>query len=83
MAFDITQYKFVVTSANESEYLTLECTDESKNPPMLLIEAELINYKTCEVSIKQHKENLSLELMEEFVRRTRYEIENGGNTDAT
>ncbi len=83
MAFDINQYSFVVTSANDSEYLTLECTDETKSPSKLLIEAELISYKTHEVAVTQHVNSLPLELLEEFMRRARNEIEHGGSKDAT
>lgn len=80
---DINQYRFVVTSANDYDFLSLECTDESRTPPLLVLEAGLKSYKDRVVTVTQYVNDLPLEVVEEFVRRARMEIERGDQNGAT
>ena len=66
-------YDFVVTSANDFEYLSLECTSEEG----LLLEAELVSYKERKAIIHFHKSNLPFAVLEEFSRRVAQELKEG------
>ena len=64
------KYEFVVTSANDRDCLTLECTDSHS----LILEAILSDYKAVNISIVQHVESVPFKLMEEFLDRIKAEL---------
>jgi hypothetical protein len=69
------KYSLVVTSANDFDTLSLECTLNSR----LIIEAELISYEKKQAKIYMHESDLSLKLIEAFVNEVNKELNNGGN----
>jgi hypothetical protein len=69
------EYNLVVTSANDFEHLTLECTNEHG----LLLEAELVSYADRKAEIHFHKSPLPYELIEAFIHEVKQELKYGGN----
>lgn len=76
MLIDGIEYDVVVTSANDYDYLSLECC----NGDELLIEAELISYTEQKAKIHFYKSPLSLELVDTFVQTVKHELKFGGNS---
>lgn len=73
------EYKLVVTSANEFEHLSLECTDDQG----LLLEAELVSYTDKIAQIHFHKSPLPYDLLEAFLNEVKQELEFGGKHRGT
>jgi hypothetical protein len=69
------EYNLVVTSANDFDHLSLECTNEQG----LLLEAELVSYVDKKAEIHFHKSPLSIELVEAFIHEVKQELKYGGN----
>lgn len=74
MDIDGKTYRFVVTSANDFETLSLECTLADE----LIIEAELISYEEKQAKIHFHKSGLSLKVLEAFIHEVNQELIHGG-----
>ena len=73
------EYNLVVTSANEFEHLSLECTDDQG----LILEAELVSYTDKKAKIHFHKSPLPYELIEAFLYEVKQELEFGGKERGT
>ncbi len=69
------KYSLVVTSANDFDCLSLECTLDNE----LLIEAELVDYQIGLAKIHFHKQGLPLGLVEAFVNEAALELKNGAS----
>lgn len=67
------EYKFVVTSANDRDHLTLECTRENE----FLLEAVLVSYEEQKANIYVHRNPLPYELIEEFTNLVKQELKKG------
>ncbi|MCG7542575.1 hypothetical protein MHM93_00075 [Pseudoalteromonas sp. MM17-2] len=69
------EYNLVMTSANDFEHLSLECTNEQG----LLLEAELVSYTDRKAKIHFHKSPLPYELIEAFIHKVKQELKYGSN----
>ena len=73
------EYNLVVTSANDFDCLSLECTNGNE----LVLEAELVSYVDNKVEIHVHKTPLAYELIEAFIHEVKQELKYGGNKRGT
>uniref|UniRef100_UPI001E4F95DE hypothetical protein n=1 Tax=Marinimicrobium alkaliphilum TaxID=2202654 RepID=UPI001E4F95DE len=76
MVLDGIEYKFVVTSANDHDYLSLECTQDNE----LLIEAVLVSYEEQKADVIVHKNSLPFSLLKEFTLRVVSEFDRGNDS---
>ena len=67
-------YVLTVTSANDFDSLSLECTHDNA----LILEAELSSYENKMAKIHFHKNGLSLDLVEAFINEVKKELKYGG-----
>ncbi|MDR9768108.1 hypothetical protein RJP56_18770 [Shewanella baltica] len=67
------KYTLVVTSANDFDTLSLECTLDNE----LIIEAEIVSYKEKQAKIHFHKSGLSLKVVEAFINEVNKELIHG------
>lgn len=68
------KYALVVTSANDFETLSLECTLDDE----LIIEAELVSYSEKQARLHFHRQGLSLRVVEAFIHEVNQELTHGG-----